>query len=60
VVRGDSHASLARAIREFRESYVIGYRITGVGLPGRHEIGTKVARPGRFDIKARKHYVIEQ
>lgn len=60
VVRGDSHASLARTIREFRESYVIGYRITGVGLPGRHEIGIKVARPGRFDIKARKHYVIEQ
>jgi hypothetical protein len=58
--RSDSVALLTRTIREFRESYVLSYRVTGVDLPGRHEIKISLARPGEFDIKARKSYVIDK
>jgi len=48
-------AAFARAISEFRTSYVLRYLPTGVKREGWHDISVKV-KSGAYDVRARKGY----
>lgn len=47
---------LRDTIDEFRASYVLRYRATGVERSGWHEIAVKIVKPGSFEVRARKGY----
>jgi VWFA-related protein len=44
------------AIREFRQSYVLRYTLTGVALEGWHKLDVKVQTGGRYRIRTRLGY----
>jgi len=48
--------ALAGILADFRSSYILRYAPQGVALPGWHDLGVKVTRPGSFKIRARKGY----
>jgi hypothetical protein len=43
-------------MEEFRTSYMLRYSPQGVAGAGWHEITVKIARPGKFDVRARRGY----
>ena len=47
--------SLAEAMNEFRNRYLLRYRPTGIEIKGWHELSVKVPT-GRYDVRARKGY----
>jgi VWFA-related protein len=49
--------SFKRALEDFRTSYVLRYSPKDVTREGWHDVKVKLARPGSFDIRARKGYV---
>jgi hypothetical protein len=51
-IRGDFESIYAA----FRQSYVLRYSPTGVEPGGWHEIAVRLARSGRFEIRARRGY----
>lgn len=54
---GDSFLTPLRdALDEFRTRYVLHYRPRDVAKAGWHDIAVKVARPGKYDIRARRGY----
>jgi VWFA-related protein len=46
----------ARALEEFRTSYMLRYAPQGVPSAGWHDIVVKVARSGKFEVRARRGY----
>ena len=46
----------ARALEEFRTSYMLRYAPQGVPPSGWHDIVVRVTRPGKFDVRARRGY----
>jgi VWFA-related protein len=49
-------APFLQAFDEFRMSYVLRYNLQDVPRQGWHTIDVKVARPGTYDVRARKGY----
>lgn len=45
-----------RILDEFRSSYLLRYTPEGVERTGWHELEVKIARPGSFDVRARRGY----
>jgi len=45
-----------RVLDEFRSSYLLRYTPEGVERSGWHELEVKIARPGSFDVRARRGY----
>jgi hypothetical protein len=54
----DDARDLAAIVEDFRTSYVLRYRPTGIPAAGWHEIRVRVTRPGRYDVRARKGYEV--
>ena len=56
----DSGQSIGRQFRrvldDYRSGYVLQYVPDGVGAAGWHEISVTIARPGKYDVRARKGY----
>jgi len=52
----DLQASFLHAFDDFRTSYVLHYSPTGTARGGWHELAVHVAKPGSFDVRARKGY----
>jgi hypothetical protein len=52
---GSFAASLADAVNEFRQRYVLRYRPTGVEIKGWHDL-TVTVPARRYDVRARKGY----
>ena len=48
--------ALRRAIEDFRTSYVLRYRATGVPREGWHAITVTLAKPAPYDVRARRGY----
>jgi hypothetical protein len=48
----------AAIIEDYRTSYLLRYRPRDVPAPGWHDVGVRVIRPGKFDVRARKGYEI--
>jgi VWFA-related protein len=46
----------AKALEQFRTSYMLRYSPQGVPAAGWHEIVVTIARPGKFDVRARRGY----
>jgi VWFA-related protein len=49
--------TFVRAFDEFRTSYVLRYAATGTPKAGWHELGVRVTKSGRYDVRARKGYL---
>jgi hypothetical protein len=45
-----------RILDEFRSSYLLRYTPEGVERSGWHDLEVKIARPGSFDVRARRGY----
>ena len=58
--RADSTATISEIIGRFRESYVLRYRVTGVPLPGWHDIDVRVPNRGGLSVRARRGYFIDE
>jgi VWFA-related protein len=41
---------------EFRQSYILQYRPTGVSATGWHQISVRLKKPGKYDVRARRGY----
>ena len=52
-------APFKQAFEDFRASYLLHYRLTGVTTPGWHDLGVKVKRPGRHTVTARRGYFLQ-
>ena len=52
----DLSQAFRRLLEEFRTSYVLMYRPTGVDGPGYHPIDVTLKRPGTFELRARRGY----
>jgi hypothetical protein len=50
-------ATLKDALDDFHTSYTLRYTARGVARAGWHEIAVKIARPGRYTVRARRGYV---
>ena len=46
-------------IEDFRRTYVLHYSPTGVTRAGWHDLKVEVARSGRFTVRARRGYLVE-
>jgi VWFA-related protein len=47
-----------RALEDFRTSYVVRYAPDGVTRTGWHEVGVRVTKRGRYQVRARRGYTI--
>lgn len=54
----DATEALARVVREFHHSYVLGYVPTGVELKGWHDVTVKVTRKSKekYTVRTRSGY----
>ena len=50
-------AAFESAIDDFRSSYVLRYVAQGVDRAGWHDLSVRVARPGAYDVRARRGYL---
>ncbi len=48
--------SFLRALDDFRTRYSVRYTLTGVPRDGWHDVTIKIARPGSFQVKAKRGY----
>lgn len=57
---GNTQQRFTEIIEDFRRSYVLHYSPTGVTRAGWHDLKVEVARDGRFAVRARRGYLVEQ
>lgn len=57
---GNTQQRFSEIIEDFRRSYVLHYSPTGVPRAGWHDLKVEVARSGRFTVRARRGYLIEE
>jgi VWFA-related protein len=57
---GNTQQRFSEIIEDFRRSYVLHYSPTGVTRAGWHDLKVEVARSGRFTVRARRGYLVEQ
>lgn len=55
---GSLAAAFVQALDEFRSSYVLSYVYQGAVRAGWHDLSVRVLRPGTFDVRARRGYVV--
>ena len=49
-------AAFKRTVEDFRQAYVLRYTPRNVPLPGWHDLSIRVARAGRYEVRARRGY----
>jgi VWFA-related protein len=55
---GNLSGAFVQALDDFRQSYVLRYTVRGEPRPGWHPVDVRVLRSGRFDVRARRGYVV--
>jgi VWFA-related protein len=53
---GSPVRAVERILHEFRSGYILRYEPTGVPRGGWHEVKVEIARPGQFEVRARRGY----
>ncbi|MEO7192620.1 MAG: VWA domain-containing protein [Vicinamibacterales bacterium] len=55
---GQIDREFVSSLEDFRLSYTLSYDTSATAKPGWHELTVRVKRPGRYDIRARRGYVV--